>query len=185
MSIICAVCGASIDENAQHSCTPVPSPMVAGASSSAAVAQMPSNAVFPAAALASNIAATLAYALGFISAIAFLVLEPYKRDAYVRFHAWQSVLFSLAWIAFWIPWSIFTSTLVGGMAVATSTGLEASDSVPFLILFTTSVSRLISLAGFVYWIFLLYKAFSNQRYQIPVIGKFAAAQVMSGDIGRN
>jgi len=39
--------------------------------------------------------AALSYALGLISGIIVLSME--KRDGYVRFHAWQSVLaFSLA-----------------------------------------------------------------------------------------
>ena len=40
--------------------------------------------------LTSNVAGTFACVLGWITAIVFLVLEPYKRDRFVRFHAMQS-----------------------------------------------------------------------------------------------
>jgi uncharacterized membrane protein len=49
--------------------------------------------------LQSNVASLLFYVLGFISGIFFLVTEPYKHDHFVRFHAFQAVFLSVAWIA--------------------------------------------------------------------------------------
>ena len=40
--------------------------------------------------LTSNAAAAISY-ITFIPAVLFLVLEPYNRDRFVRFHAWQSI----------------------------------------------------------------------------------------------
>lgn len=174
MDTICARCGASIINDIQHSCTPAP--VAVAVNNHAGAAQMPAATQWTAPPLTSNIAAMLAYIAGFISGIALLVVEPYKRDAYVRFHAWQSLIFSLAWIVFWIPWSIFTSTLIGGLFVTGMGGSQAGPAISLLMLFITVLNRLLGLAGFVYWIFLLYKAYSNQRYEIPVIGKFAAVQ---------
>lgn len=174
MNTTCARCGTSINQNTQHSCPPAP--VVFAVNNNSGVAQMPAATEYVGSALTSNIAAALAYAAGFISGIAFLVVEPYKRDAFVRFHAWQSLLFSLAWIVFWMPWSIFTSTLIGGLVVTGMGGPQAGAAISFLPLLITALNRLLGLAGFVYWIHLLYKAYSNQRYEIPVIGKFAAVQ---------
>src|SRR5271165_4059299 len=56
--------------------------------------------------LTPNVAAALAYLLGFITGIIFLVLDPYKNDRFVRFHAMQSILFSAACIVFSIAWGI-------------------------------------------------------------------------------
>jgi len=57
------------------------------------------GAVVPAVAasgLADNVAGMLAY-FTIIPAIVFLVLEPYNRSRFVRFHAWQSIFFNVAW----------------------------------------------------------------------------------------
>ena len=47
-------------------------------------------------ALSRNVAGALCYALGLITGIIFLVLEPYKRDRFVKFHAFQSIMFNVA-----------------------------------------------------------------------------------------
>ena len=63
----------------------------------------PTPAPLPAAAgLTPNVAGALAYLVGFITGILFLVLDPFKTDRFVRFHAFQSIFLNLAWIAFWI-----------------------------------------------------------------------------------
>ena len=56
--------------------------------------------------LDSNLAALLCYLLGFITGVAFLVLE--KRSSFVRFHAMQSTivfvgLFVARMVSLWIP----------------------------------------------------------------------------------
>ena len=42
-----------------------------------------------------NAAGALAYLAGFITGIIFLVVDPYKRDPFVRFHAFQSIFFNI------------------------------------------------------------------------------------------
>jgi len=39
-----------------------------------------------------------------------------------------------------------------------------------------ALGHLISLAILVYWIFLMYKAYTNERYHVPFIGDLAAKQ---------
>ena len=54
------------------------------------------GAVTPAAAgLTDNVAGALAY-VTIIPAIVFLVLEPFNRKRFVRFHAFQSIFFFIA-----------------------------------------------------------------------------------------
>jgi len=119
-------------------------------------------------ALAPNLAGALAYVFGFVSGIAFLVLEPYRRDSYVRFHAFQSIFFSLAWFVFWIPWNILTSTLLHAVLFTAAR--------PLVALAIGAVSLLIGLGAFACWVFLMYKAYSNERFEIPLIGRPAATQ---------
>src|SRR6185312_9912505 len=110
----CANCGASVAEGAGF-CAGCGKPVGAGAQP-AAVAST-GAAVQPAAtaqssAMSSNVAAALSYVLGFITGIIFLVLEPYKHDRFVRFHAMQSILFCVAAIVFSIAWTILVNIMV-------------------------------------------------------------------------
>ena len=34
------------------------------------------------------------------------MIDPFKSDRFVRFHAFQSIFFNVAWIGFWIVWMI-------------------------------------------------------------------------------
>jgi uncharacterized membrane protein len=113
--------------------------------------------------MASNVAGLLAYILGFITGIIFLVIEPYKRDRFVRFHAFQSILFSAVAIAFSIGWAILSGIL---FAVTT----YALWHLMFLIWVV------VRLGFFLCWLFLLYKAYNNQRFMLPIIGSIAAKQ---------
>jgi uncharacterized membrane protein len=50
--------------------------------------------------LSDNVAGGLAY-ITIIPAIVFLIVEPFKRSSYVRFHAWQSIFLFVAWAVGW------------------------------------------------------------------------------------
>jgi uncharacterized membrane protein len=102
------------------------------------------------------------------------VLEPYRRERYVRFHAWQSIWFSLAAIALWVPWSMFASTLAGTATGAP--GLASGVGHTFPILLIAAINRLLGLSGFLFWAFLLFKAYGGEQFRIPLIGKLAAGQ---------
>ena len=54
--------------------------------------------------LSTHAAGALAYLAGAITGILFLVIDPYKTDRFVRFHAFQSIFFNIAWFALWIVW---------------------------------------------------------------------------------
>ena len=66
--------------------------------------------------LTPNVAGALAYLLGFITGVLFLVIDPFKNDRFVRFHAFQSIFFNVLWIVFWILWTIVVLDVDGYFA---------------------------------------------------------------------
>ncbi len=159
----CPKCGSLVSNGATY-CSVCGSP-VSPLYRPADPAAPPSNS----AGLSSNAAGALCYLVGLITGIIFLVLEPYRRDRFVRFHAFQSILFCVAYIVFWILWGDIL--------------LAALFSSGFLLGAFTIIGRLVSLAFIIYWLFLMYKAYRDEMYRIPVIGemasKMAAKQVSS------
>jgi len=103
-----------------------------------------------------NVMGALAYLL--IPAIIFLVVEPYSKNRFIRFHSFQALFYCLASIAIQI-----VSTIVNGILAFIGIG--------FLI------GMVISLALFVVWIILVIKAFQGQQYKWPLIGDWAQQQV--------
>jgi uncharacterized membrane protein len=92
----------------------------------------------------------------------FLVLEPYKRDRFVSFHAMRSVLFCVAAFVFSIAWDIVVRIMIsisGWTAVV-----------------LTPIGLVISLPFFLFWLFLMYQVYSQREYRIPFIGAIAAKQ---------
>ena len=111
--------------------------------------------------MSPNVAGALAYPLGFITGILFLKIDPYKYDPFVRFHAFQSIFLSCFYIALIVAWNALVGTLL-------SAGVGSLWS---LILPLYSLLRLaMVLLGFL----LMYKAFKNQRFSLPIIGRMAA-----------
>jgi uncharacterized membrane protein len=130
----------------------------------AAVSASSSAAVAPASAgITTNAAGALTYLAGFVTAIVFLVLDPYKKDPFVRFHAFQSLFFNVAWIGFWIVWSI-----LGIIFSSFTKGL--------FFLIQTPIDLVLMLGGFCLWAFLMYSAYQGKRFRLPVVGALAAKQ---------
>src|SRR5258708_349305 len=48
----------------------------------------------PGGGMQENVASLLCYVLGWITGIIFLVMDPYKNNRNIKFHAWQSIIFS-------------------------------------------------------------------------------------------
>ncbi len=94
--------------------------------------------------------AALTYLLGFVTGIIFLYLEPYNQDDFVRFHARQSIGFSVLWFAVNVIVGVFVAVLPRALAGIFS----------FL-------EGLINLGFAIFWLFLMYKAYSGERYRIP------------------
>lgn len=149
----CAKCGATLAEGATF-CGSCGASVAGGAVAAAASAPRSSG-------LAPNIAGMLAY-FTIIPAIIFLVLEPYNKDRYVRFHAFQSVFFHVAWIAAWIG-MIILGIVLGAIPV-----------VGLIIHLLLDLALFIG--GFIVWLILVIKAFGNQKFHLPVIGNMAEEQ---------
>lgn len=160
----CANCGAALTQ-ASGFCGNCGSP-----AAQASLASMPATApavqapaVAGSSGLTANVAAALSYVLGLITGIVFLVLEPYKRDRFVRFHAMQSILFCVAAIVFSIAWSIVVDVLIN---------ISAWTAIAL-----TPIGLVIALGFFLFWLFLMYQAYSQREFRIPIIGAIAAKQL--------
>jgi len=104
----------------------------------------------------NQIIAAAAYLLGLVTGILFLYLEPYNKDEFVRFHARQSIAFSIAW---------FVINLVLGVFIAV---------LPYALgRLLIGLQELINLGLAILWIFLMYKAYSGERYRIPELADLA------------
>jgi uncharacterized membrane protein len=117
--------------------------------------------------MAANVAAMLTYVplclVGLVLAILFgFILEPYKRDRFIRFHAWQSLAVQVLFVAFWFGWFIFSFVLT-------------SIARMFAII-TVPISMFIGLGAFILMVILMIKAYGNQTFKLPVIGDWAEKQ---------
>jgi uncharacterized membrane protein len=163
----CKSCGSSVEGQFCAKCgTPVGAASAPEytrpAGSEAPVAASPQPAApAGAAGLTDNLAGLLCYLLGFITGILFLVLEPYNRNKFIRFHAFQSIFFNVAMFAIFIGLSIVGIVL---------------HFIPMMWALMALVHTVVSLAMFVVWVLLLVKAYQGQRWKLPVIGDLAEKQ---------
>jgi uncharacterized membrane protein len=130
----CAKCGAAVD-----SVTPEVSPA--------------SNPIPPAAGgLSENVAGALCYLPAFVAPIIFLLLEPYRHNQLIRFHAFQSIFLNGAMLIVWylltimLPWSAYR------------------------------LISLLDLAFLVLWIYMIVQTYQGKKVLLPLIGELAARQ---------
>jgi uncharacterized membrane protein len=98
----------------------------------------------------ANVIAALTYLLGFVTGLVFLYLEPYNQDEFIRFHARQSIGFSVLWFAIEVVFGVFIAVMPHGLGALLN----------FIL-------TLINIAMAVFWVVLMYKAYSGERYRIP------------------
>lgn len=94
--------------------------------------------------LKKETAGALAYVLGPITGVIFLVIE---KDPFVRFHAMQSIVVFVA---------LFVLQFIAGLTII-----------------LLPLMPLVGIAGFVLWLVLIYKAWQGESWEVPVLGKFA------------
>jgi uncharacterized membrane protein len=94
--------------------------------------------------LKKTTAGALAYVLGPITGIIFLVIE---KDPFVRFHAMQSTVVFVA--LFVLQWLL-------GITI---------------ILFP--LAAIVGIVSFILWLLLIYKAWQGEEWEVPVLGKVA------------
>jgi uncharacterized membrane protein len=97
-----------------------------------------------------NVASTLAYALGPIGGVLFLLIE--KSNPRVRFHALQSLV-------------TFVAVAVLQVVLRNLPLFAWTAGVPFWIM------------TFALWVFLMVMALTRERYKVPVIGDFVERQL--------
>jgi uncharacterized membrane protein len=110
--------------------------------------------------LTDNVAGMLAY-FTIIPAILFLVLEPYNKKRFIRFHSFQMIFFCVAMIAIWVGFLIL-------------------DVIPGLIFVMFPLHLIIWLGAFIVWLILVIKANQGQMFKLPVIGDMAEKQANTG-----
>jgi uncharacterized membrane protein len=100
--------------------------------------------------LSENAAGALAY-VTIIPAIVFLVIEPYNKSPFVRFHCWQCIFLAIA--CFVVEVILGIIPVIGWIII------------PFFML---------GVLGLI--IFIAMKAYGGQKIVLPVIGPFAEKQ---------
>lgn len=107
-----------------------------------------------------NVAAALSYALLWVTGLIFYLVE--KDNRFVRFHALQSIFFSIAVLV-----------LFGGLGAF----LALFQAVPVVNIVMSTlgsiVSFLLRIAVFAVWILLMVRAYRGERYHLPVVGDMA------------
>lgn len=111
--------------------------------------------------LTPNLAGALAYLLGPITGILFLVLE--KENRFVRFHAMQSTIVSVVWIILTNVLSFLLGVLAAIPVIGWIVGILVSFGMAAI--------------GLLLWLLLMWKAFSGEEWEFPVLGAFARQQV--------
>ncbi|MCI0354257.1 MAG: hypothetical protein L0099_04330 [Acidobacteria bacterium] len=139
MARFCASCGAQMADNAA-ACPACGKAAAAGGGGAAPAAS---------GGLADNMAGALAY-VTIIPAIIFLVMEPYNRNKFIRFHAFQCLFMAAAGIC------------IGIIAIIPILGW---------------IVYIVGMLGlFVGWILCIVKAYGNEKFKLPIIGEFAEKQ---------
>lgn len=156
----CNMCGAQIADGTTT--------CAACAARMSAAAAIPATAGGPAAAttataggMTDNVAGMLAY-ITIIPAIIFLVMEPYNKNRFIRFHAFQNIFLHVAAVAIWIVLMILT---------------VVASVIPIVGHLLVMLLGLVVWVGFfIAWIILLIKANQGQMYKLPMIGDLAEKQ---------
>jgi uncharacterized membrane protein len=148
----CSVCGAQIADGTTA---------CAACAGRVATAPPAPQATASAGGMADNVAGMLAY-ITIIPAIIFLVMEPYNKNRFVRFHSFQNIFFVVALIVCWIAFSILAMVLA---------------FIPILgHLILALLWFALAIGSFVAWIIMLLKANGGQMWKLPVIGDMAEKQ---------
>lgn len=151
----CPSCGTQVGESAGF-CPSCGKPMAQAAPSATADAPSPasSGVGVSAAPLAENIAGMLAY-FTIIPAIVFLLIEPYNRNRFIRFHSFQCLFTCGALLVIHVVLGIIGNIL------------------PLLVL---PIYALLGLAELALWLLLVVKAYQHEMFKLPVVGDMAERQ---------
>lgn len=118
----------------------------------------------PTAGIDENVAGLLCYVFGWVSGLIFLLID--KRP-FVKFHGAQSIALNVSFVAVWILYLIFSFFITMVTAVL-------HFPIGFLSFFLVPVLGLVFLAV---WIFIMFKAYSHEKYKLPIIGNIVEKMV--------
>ena len=153
----CVNCGSQIADNVTFcpNCGKAAGQPAGGA----AAAPQPAPAISTG--LEENIAGMLAY-FTIIPAIIFLLIEPYNRNRFVRFHSFQCIFAVVALLVIDVALSIVSSIL---------------HILPVIGWFLTGLLWPIwGLAQLALWLLLVIKAYQHQMFKLPFVGDLAEKQ---------
>lgn len=112
-----------------------------------------------------RLAGLLSYLVPPITGVIFFLIE--KRNDVVRWHAAQSIVFGIVWIAVWVLFTILSTVL--------------STVIPFLgWIFGFLMWIVLALGGLILWVVCLIKGYSGQKWRMPVLAPYADKVYGSG-----
>ncbi len=158
-SAFCGHCGASIAPASASEAVPTPTAYTAPPIA-AAPAGYPAPTATASAGLSPNAAAAISY-ITIVPAILFLVIDPYKKMPFVRFHAFQCIGIAVGWFVFWVV------IAVGSMMLALIPGVR------ILIILIPFLYAAMGLGAFILWLMAILKASKGEWFKIPFIGDYA------------
>ena len=110
--------------------------------------------------LRDNIAAAMAY-LTFVPAVVFLVAAPFKKNRFIRFHAFQSILLTL-------------TAVLAGLALKLIFLVLSLIRLGHLLLLL--ISGIVVFGCVILWLVLRVKALQGVLFKLPLIGGLAEGQ---------
>jgi uncharacterized membrane protein len=148
-------------------CNHCGAPLAGATATAGAAATPPPVYAVQAAPASSGLSETAAAAISYITiipAIIFLVLEPYNKMPFVKFHSWQSIGLCLAAFILQIVVTIVEMVV---------------HFIPGIVFLFMLVHLALGLGLFLVWLFVIFKASKGEWYKLPVIGDFAEKQARS------
>ncbi|MFH1054523.1 MAG: hypothetical protein V1744_00345 [Candidatus Altiarchaeota archaeon] len=109
-----------------------------------------------------NLMAAVSYLLGILTGIVVYIMYKDKGNKFVLFHAVQSIIYGVALIIAFFVLMVVNIVLAFIPVIGWIIGL-----VMMLVWLA------LCLAIFASWIFLMYKAYTGEKFMLPVIGKMA------------
>lgn len=108
----------------------------------------------------SKLLAAVSYILGILAIILWAVK---KEDKFIRFHAMQATLYSVSVIIILIAFNILTFVL--GIVTGGLGSFIGCLAIP------------LGLGALAFDLYVAYKAYNGEEYEIPVIGSFARSYI--------
>ncbi len=122
----------------------------------------------------NNIMAVVAYigmivSLGWLTGLIVYLIS--KDDRVTRFHGMQAILFS---IVYSILFAIVATVVIGGMFVLTMiAATQVGGFATILMLLAGALVGIIGLVVFALWVWVMWQAFNNKIYRLPLVGGLA------------